>query len=125
MNYTNRIKEIGHSLVRLAVDASFILFDMVNETSSKEIVVATKEDIYDDPESTLCVSVTPSDSDCPVPGYVHAVKKIGGVIKLVVMYSNGDTEAVDTSLDVYEILFLLKKINKGTGNIKSTKTTAK
>ena len=116
----DKLREIEHSLGYANYETHKFIKELVRETPSMEIVLGTKKDIFDDPENFLCIDCDPIDGisqtwgSGPCPGYVYGVKLNGGSdLKLMVMFSNGETAETSSNMDVFESLFLAKQlINK-------------
>lgn len=113
----DKLREIERSLGYANYETHEIIKELVRETPSMEIVLGTKNDIFDDPESFLCIDCDPIDGiqqtwgSCPCPGYVYGVKLNGGSdLKLMVMFSNGETAEISSNIDVFESMFLAKQL---------------
>ena len=112
----DKIREIERSLGYANHETQEIIKELVRETPSKEIILGTKEDLFNDPESFLCIPCDPIDGiqqtwSGPCPGYVYGLKLKNSSLKLMVMFSNGETAEVDPNIDVFDALFLAKQLN--------------
>lgn len=112
----DKIREIERSLGYANYETQEIIKELVRETPSMEIILGTKKDIFDDPENFLCIPCDPIDGipqtwSGPCPGYVYGLKLKNSSLKLMVMFSNGETAEVDPNIDVFDALFLAKQLN--------------
>lgn len=114
---SEKLHEIERSLGYANHETQEIIKELVRHTPSKEIILGTKEDLFNDPENFLCIPCDPIDGipqtwSGPCPGYVYGLKLYGGSdLKLMVMFSNGETAEVDPNIDVFDALFLAKQLN--------------
>lgn len=112
----DKIREIERSLGYANYETHEIIKELVRETPSMEIVLGTKKDIFDDPEKFLCIPCDPIDGipqtwSGPCPGYVYGLKLHGGSdLRLMVMFSDGETAEIRSNIDVFESLFLAKQL---------------
>lgn len=113
---SEKLHEIERSLGYANYETQEIIKELVRDTPSKEIILGTKEDLFNDSESFLCIPCDPIDGipqtwSGPCPGYVYGLKLKDSSLKLMVMFSNGETAEIDPNIDVFDALFLAKQIN--------------
>ena len=112
----DKLREIERSLGYANYETQEIIRELLKETPSKEMILGTQKDIFDDPEKFLCIPCDPIDGipqtwSGPCPGYVYGLKLKNGFLKLMVIFSNGETAEVDPNIDVFDALFLAKQLN--------------
>ena len=111
----DKLREIERSLGYANYETQEIIRELLKETPSKEMILGTQKDIFDDPEKFLCIPCDPIDGipqtwSGPCPGYVYGLKLKDSSLKLMVMFSNGETAEADPKIDVFDALFLAKQI---------------
>lgn len=112
----DKIREIERSLGYANHETKHIIGDLLDQTESKEVVLGTKDEVFGDPESFLCIQCDPIDGiqqtwgSGPCPCYVYGLKATNQKLRLMVMFSNGETAEIDPDIDVFESLFLAKQL---------------
>lgn len=118
--YTDKYKEIRHSLCYAANDCLNTIREIVHSSPNGEVAIGDKDSVFDDPDGYLCVMSDPIDglpftSFGPSPCYVYGLKAKGkSDVSLMVVFSNRETAEIPMKLGIYESMYLLESILENT-----------